>query len=481
MRFRGTFILLLLCAALGAFVYFYEIRGGEQRSKAKEEENRVWKVESGDIQQMELFAGDERVTAVRTGEKQWKITAPRELDADSGELDRLAGSASSINRESVTETNAADLAKFGLEPPQHGLQLKTKDGKEYRIRFGNNNPTGSSTYAALEGSREVFLVTSYTAGGLKKKLDDLRNHSILSFDQYEAQSLDIDGPKDPVRLIKENDRWWLQAKDKWAADSSAVNNLLSALSSGRIKEFFEENADDYQTLGFDKPYLDVRAAVGKDKAIRHLQVGVEKSRLLKKGEKPPKAKPAAESGGADSASVLYIARDESRSELFWVDKEFVDKLLKSPADLRNKALAVFQRWDIDTVVLTNAGGTFTFSKAESGGDWLLGEEKKKVKWDAVNGVLDALERAVKEFVEDGKPPAAYGLDQPAVLVVLKQKGEVKVECAFGKETADGVYAMVKGEPSIRIAEKDVLEKLQKGESDFLEPPPQPEPPKESKK
>jgi hypothetical protein len=34
MRFKGTFILLLLCMGLGAYVYFYEIKGGEKREKA---------------------------------------------------------------------------------------------------------------------------------------------------------------------------------------------------------------------------------------------------------------------------------------------------------------------------------------------------------------------------------------------------------------------------------------------------------------
>ena len=55
MRFKGTALLLLLCAGLGAYVYFYEIKGGEQREKAKQEEKRLWKFESNDIQQIELI------------------------------------------------------------------------------------------------------------------------------------------------------------------------------------------------------------------------------------------------------------------------------------------------------------------------------------------------------------------------------------------------------------------------------------------
>ncbi|MCI0439470.1 MAG: hypothetical protein L0177_10095, partial [Chloroflexi bacterium] len=51
------------------------------------------------------------------------------------------------------ESAASDLSGFGLNPAEVSLQFKTKDGKEYKIRFGSNNPTGSSTYAALEANK----------------------------------------------------------------------------------------------------------------------------------------------------------------------------------------------------------------------------------------------------------------------------------------------------------------------------------------
>ena len=468
MRFRGTFVLLILCAALGAYVYFYEIKGGEKREKAKQEENQIWKVESNTLQQIDLTTPELHITADRIGEKEWKLTAPRPLDADAEELNRLASSASDISRENVVEPSATDLARFGLNPPQVALQFKTKDGKEYRIRFGNNNPTGNSTYAALEGKSEIFTVASYVASNFRKKLDDLRNRAILNFEQFETQSADLITSKGAVQLIKENDRWYLQSKERWAADTSAVNSILGALSSGKVKEFFDENPDDYSDLGFDKPVADVRLKVGKNLGIKHLILGLEKSKLAKKGTKKPSAEKKDDKAAADSG--LYLARDESRRDLFFVDKDFLDKLLKTPADLRDKALASFQRWDIDSISLTNSKGTFQFSKFPSGGDWVLGDAKKKTKWDAVNGILDGLEKQVKEFIDTPASMTTYGLDKPIIHVVLKQGGAVKVDCAFGKEAKDGVYAQIKGESTIKIADKESLDKLNKAEADFLEPP-----------
>src|SRR5512135_3614388 len=266
MRFRGTLVLVLICAALGAYVYFYEIKGGEQREKKKQESDRLWKVESASIQQIDLITPQEHITAVRKGEKEWKITSPRAVDADADELNRIASSAAEISRESVLEANAKDLARFGLEQPQLTVRIKTKDGKEYEVRYGENNPTGNSTYATMPGTKDVMLVAGYTASSFRKKLDDLRNRSVLNFEQYDTNSLDLNCDKGDVQLTKENDKWWLQGKQHWAADSSAVSGLLSTLSTSRVKEFFDANPDDYVNLGFDKPLLDVRLTYGKDRA-----------------------------------------------------------------------------------------------------------------------------------------------------------------------------------------------------------------------
>jgi hypothetical protein len=471
MRFKGTLVLLLVCAALGGFVYYYEIKGGEQREKAKQEEKQLWKLESNNVQQIDLILPDQHITAVRTGEKEWKLTAPRALDADSDELNRLASSVADMSRESVVEPNASDLAKFGLNPAEATLSFKMKDGTERKIRFGQNNPTGSSTYAALEGKSEVLLVPTHVASTFKKKLIDLRNRSVLKFEQFETQSVDLQTQKGVVRLVKEGDRWWIQGKERWAADSSAVNGLLSALATTQVKDFFDDNSGSYPSLGLDKPLLDVKLTVGKDKGIKHLTVGLEKSKLTKAGKSKAEPKADKKDDTTPAASELYVARDESRTELFFVDKEFVDKLVKEPKDFRDKALAAFQRWDIDVVFLKNSKGEFTFTKSGTSGDWVMGDAKKKTKWDGVSGILDAMEKPVKEFVENPGAPSIYGLDKPQVRVVLKQGANVKVDCVFGKEAKEGVYAQIRGESSIKIADKESLEKLNKGETDFLEPPP----------
>jgi hypothetical protein len=473
MRFKGTLILLIVVLALGAFIYFYEIKGGAQREKAKESENKVWGIDEKNIQQMDFSSGGQLVTAVRKSDTEWVLTAPKTLDADSDELERLARSAATLQRESVVEENATELARFGLSPAQSSVKVKTKDGKIFAVDFGNNNPTGSSVYASIPGKPVVFFVSSSAATSFNKKVDDLRNHSVLSFDQPEVQSLSVKNPKGTFELVKDkDDRWWFKGTNKRAADGPEVRGILNALSMGKIKDFFNDDPADYVTLGLDKPLIDVSVTYGKNKAIKRLIVGLEKSKL-KRGNTKTGAKE--ESSTTQTSGDMYLAKDASRPDLFFVEKDLVDKLTQSPNDIRDKALASIQRWDVDSIELKNTKGTFSFVK--SNGEWFLGGSKKKAKWDAVNGILDAMEKPVKEWIDNPGSPKEYGLDKPLIHVVLKQGGTVLADCVLGKSVRNGIYAQVKGDPSVKIADPDGLQNLDKGEADFVEAPPAVAPPK----
>jgi len=469
MRFKGTLILFVICLLLGGYVYFYEIKGGEQRTKAKEAENQVWKFEANTIQQIDLSSPNLLISAVRQNDRGWILTAPKKYDADSDELNRLAGSAANIRRESVVEPNAADLTRFGLSPARASLKIKTRDGKQYAVDFGANNPTGSSAYAVIPGKKEVFLVSTAVVSAFEKKTDDLRSHTILSFEQPEVQTLDLRSAKGDLQLIKDsNDRWWISGEEKVAADSPGIRGILNALSMGQIKSFFNDAPDEYRNLSFDKPTVDVRLTYGKDKALKHLVIGPAKSSLLKKTQS------GSEKSAADgSPAELYLAKDESRPDLFFIDKETVDKLVKARNDVRDKALASIQRWDVDSVSLTNTRGSFSFSK--SNGEWFVAGTKNKAKWDGINGILDAMEKPVKEWIDKPSSLSSYGLDKPAIRVILKQGNSVLADCAFGKSTKDGIYAQVKGDSSVKVADPDGLSTLDRGQADLVEPPAAPAP------
>ena len=459
MRFKGTVVLLVIAILFGGYIYFYEYKGGEEREAAKKIENRLWQFDAEDIVRINLTARDRQMTAERGNNGQWRITSPHEWLADNDQLNRLASSASRLDRESVIESAAADLAQFGLSPAKLELRLFSGDGKEYGIAFGANNPSGNSTYSALTGGNEVFFVSADAALAFNVEAEDLRNRSVISFERTGVQGVILRNHRGIIELEKDNDdRWWFTGTDKREAGGPAVREMLNALHMGKVAEFFDENAEDYVNTSLDKPMIDIVLALGADKGLKRLVVGTEKSELRKK------ASGAATKNNGDSQKI-FLARDDSRKELFFIENDLVKKLSLSANDLRDKALVPFQRWDIDAIILENARGKFQFVKAE--GDWFLdgqsknidGQSKNKVDWSEINNIFDLLEMPVITWIDNPASNTDYGVESPTTRVVLKKGNVVIAECTFGKSAANGVYAKISGDSSIKIASPEVSEFL----------------------
>jgi hypothetical protein len=116
--------------------------------------------------------------------------------------------------------------------------------------------------------------------------------------------------------------------------------------------------------------------------------------------------------------------------------------------------------------LKNPKGNLTFIK--SGGEWFLDDTKKKAKWDAINDILDTMEKPVQEILEKPAALSTYGLEKPAIRIVLKQGSKAIVDSSVGKGANDKVYARVKGDSSVKLVDPEIYDKLDKGESDWVE-------------
>ena len=458
MRFKGTFALLIVAILFGGYIYFHEYKGSEKREAAKKTEKRIWQFDAEDIVRVELTSQGDLMTAERGEDSGWKITFPKEWLADEAQISRLTSYATRLDRESVVEPNATDLAQFGLSPAQLILRLTDKEGREYGITFGDNNPSGNYTYSALTGENEVFFVSTDAARSFDAKANDFRDRNVLRFDRAGVSGVTLRNPNGVVELEKDrDDRWWFIGTEKREAGGPAVRELLNALNQGKIPEFFDENAS------LDNPIIDVILTFGPDKALKRLVIGEQKSGAR---QEQPAPESEDEWEGLINFQEYFIARDDSRNELFYVEKDLVDKLSKSADDLRDKTLVPFQRWDVDSIILENASGKFQFVKTD--GDWFLdGPSKNKADWAGINGILDVLEKPVVEWIDNPGALANYGLETPTTRIVLKKGNGIITECAFGNSAANGVYAKISGDSSVKVADPDGLDVLARTEAEYI--------------
>jgi len=454
MKFKSTAILFLIFGLLGAYVYFFEVRGQEQRQKQEEAKKKTFQVDEKDITEISLIYPDRTITGVKKGDKQWEITSPAGIEADSDEWQQLASNVPRIERQDIVAQNAQDLAPFGLKDPAVKVAAKTKDGKTLEISFGAENPKKTYNYARLPNNPDVFLTASNWAKTFTKNVSDLRNKKILEFETDDIDNVKIaEGPKE-LEAQKSGDSWQLKKPVDTKADSSEISSLTGSIRFARAQSFPDPPLDA-KTAGLDSP---IRIALhdGKAKTDRVLLIGTT----------------------ADKDK--YYARDASRDTIFVIDKEILEKARRPLFDWRDKSLAKVDREKIDKIDIQRGSENISFLKA--GSDWKLADGKK-LQWDKISGMLNELDfEKAKDIIDMPKALATYGLDKPKLEVALRQGSNDLVRVQFGGDSKmpEGMYIKTSDTPAVKVVSKDLFDKFNVKTEDVVEATTPPPPAEKSK-
>lgn len=270
---RTTGILLLVTAALGAFVWFYEIEGGDQRAEAEAAGKRLFPdVEQEMITALELQTTDRASARLERVDQVWSLVEPLAFPADGFAADGLASNLAGLASEDVLE-DPQGPEEYGLGDGARVVRFQA--GKEYALRLGNATPLGSNSYAQVEGSEQIVTVATFRKQSFEKSLLDLRERRILDFDTNAVTRIEARWPGGEVALVRsapaedaegEADaeaaadapeaRWRLSSPLDARADDEGVNRLLSDLAFLRAEGFVDEPPEEV-LAGFEDPAYEI--------------------------------------------------------------------------------------------------------------------------------------------------------------------------------------------------------------------------------
>ncbi|MGI9432716.1 MAG: DUF4340 domain-containing protein, partial [Myxococcota bacterium] len=245
---RNTLVLAVVVAALGAFVWFYEIRGAAQRDEAAAAEKRLFPgVEADGVTAIELTTTDGADARLERDSGAWTLTRPVDFPADAAAADGLAGSLASLMSESAFD-EPAPLAEYGLDG-EPVVRFEAGEGGG-ALRVGKASPVGTNTYVATAADSPVYVVETYRTTALQKSLDDLREKRILDFDERQLRRLALRWPSGGVVLTRDSEEtpWRVIEPLDDAADDATVDRLVSDLRYLRAIGFDDAPADD-EALG----------------------------------------------------------------------------------------------------------------------------------------------------------------------------------------------------------------------------------------
>jgi hypothetical protein len=444
MKFRNTLLLLLITAAVGAYVYFYEVKGGEKREKEKEAAGKLIDIKKDSVSAITI--NPDGIELKKIGAT-WELTAPVQYQADESTVNSFLNSLESAKRDQKDITTArADYAGFGLEPARTELIVRHEKGEQDTLYLGDNNVTSTQVYARVNNDPEVVLTSNSLPNNAKKSLMDWRNKDLLNFDNNAANRLLLTTPKNRFELKKENGKWQMAAPIQASADESKISSILSRVRYGRINEFTAEQMNDAKPYGLDKPAYEFTVFFGANDAQKTVNFGKK-----------------------DGAN--YYAHDPARPQVFKIDTSLVKDLNVTVMDLRNKKLAQFESWNADYIELNYADTLKIVCEKDTSSNWQIKapQQRKAKSWEVSNITGGVAGMEATAFVDEGAGDLKkYGLDKPRLTVTVKQKGSEVANVLIGKEKGDRVFAKAANSSVVVEVKKDDTDKLFKKLTDLAE-------------
>ncbi len=416
MKARSTLILLIVCVAAAAAVYFLEIRGGVRRSEQAERSGRLISTGADGIRRLTIrrpaeasASGSETLIVERQGGS-WRILSPVDSPADCTVVGNLISAIRRAKTERVME-GIEDWAAYGLEYPELTVFVVPDEGKTDTLLIGDANPTGAFIYVRRPGQDRAVLTDASLRSSLVRPLFELRDRSVLSFEKDEVLRVEIRRPAGLLVIEKQNGGWEIRKPIEAAAATAPVDELLNRIRWAEVKSFVDNSPVSRSRVGLDPPGIRLTVTAGPDSVRKTLLFGTRR------------------------AGQVYAA-DSTRPSVLLVDTGLVNALLKRADDFRETKVAPFEEWKVKRVEIRSpSSGSVAFRK-DSSGTWIFDPPApERADGKRVEDLLTALASLKAETTITRNPDglSRYGLEPAGREVILEgEGGESVARIGFGK-------------------------------------------------
>ena len=168
MKFKTNAIIGLIFIGLFGFVYFYEIKGGEERRKEAEKSKQLLDFTEGHVSRLQLQRGDTTLV-LQKGNEGWNFSSPVKDGADQDAVERYLRNLGESEREKVVVDSASsttgEAKKYGLDAPRLTVEIEAEDGTTQEQKRNGNKRTWN----------EIDMNTERTRNGTGTKRKRTRN------------------------------------------------------------------------------------------------------------------------------------------------------------------------------------------------------------------------------------------------------------------------------------------------------------------
>lgn len=178
-----------------------------------------------------------------------------DLDVDTSVVGTLAHNANGLTSASLIEEDSKNLGKYGLEEPSVTVELAYESGNVRKFYIGDTAPIKSQTYLRVDGSNDVYTVSTSTIANYSKTAKEFINKTILAEpaeDEYPViNSLRIERDDIDYDILLEIGKY---SNDSNAGGTSATHVMTEPVEVGITVERSQDITNGMFGLSADDIY-----------------------------------------------------------------------------------------------------------------------------------------------------------------------------------------------------------------------------------
>jgi hypothetical protein len=406
MKWKNTWILVGLAAALFAFIFLVE-RNLRPTGATEPPQPLFPKFRPAAATSLQVRRGTQLALALEQTNGAWRFVKPVAYPAANfavqsflEAIDRMTPVTHISPREILARKQTA--ADFGFDPPPVVIALgRNGEQPDLQIRFGARTPAGDQVYVAVGDQPGYFVVSAEILDNKVPRMPhDWRDTALFHFGENKIDRVEI-APQRGVGFVLALDatnQMWRLARPSHRANQLQARQWLDKLQLARAIEFVtDEPGADGEAYGLQPPQFELTLKSG------------DNAQKIQFGRSP-----------TNDPGRVY-ARILAHTNIVLVAKSTVDLLNTSPSDLRDRQLVAFAPELVDVIDVRGevsliaadsvTNGSFIVRK-NGNGAWMAGEVPvDPVFFSQWLGLLSQIE--VTEFVKDVATDftfTAYGLE-----------------------------------------------------------------------
>ncbi|MBR2565503.1 MAG: DUF4340 domain-containing protein [Paenibacillus sp.] len=252
---------------------------------------KLLNISSTDIQAITLHEGSEDqsdadtavVSTLEVQDGNWHMTEPKDYPLNEYSVSSWLDALSSADQEMVVEESPKDVGKYGLDNTATRLDIRLKDGREFKLVIGSQLPTGDTHYVQVN-SGAVVAVKNEAVTNIALTRQGLMDTTPFNLDESNVGTLEWEG---------EAASWMLKA----SAEGNTASERTWTLNGTSIKA--EEAVSLISQIKNLSTADDVRKA-------SELKGAIPRSTLL------------VEQQGEESTTVYRMMTTSAEPNLIWV-------------------------------------------------------------------------------------------------------------------------------------------------------------------